>query len=461
MIHRSVAKAKPCSKTLIETLMYRLSYACFLCLTLSTCGGSNYSENRENRTTPSLTPTATPSPSPTVAPSATPTPTPLPTPPPTSSPSPTPTPVAGLRSDFNADNCVGYGDYSLLLENYGLEVNGPREKFDTNNDGIIDFDDYAILLQDWGSGCTASYGPADPLQFTFVAEITNENNEHLCSAAILDADWVLSLAGCIHSLNQSNLRIVTQRANTEDEVITEHVRNIVELAYFPETDAPQNTDLVLIKVNRAFEFGDTTTPIALSTQRINDNPTQQMLGWGILADAVTTSGEPLQYIDTFTADTTDSPCYTELTSTIELSCIRSKDDSFQFKLIDKGAPVIHLAPIDVAPNGLSYRLAGFAAATTNPVSSSAIITSLTASNEQINQWIEATITRTNIYGDINGDGCVNDADYQLYLLNNGRTREEAEPPEADINADGIVSFEDYAILLQQWEQGCSNNAPSE
>jgi|GEM_PF-1473026 Trypsin. len=367
---------------------------------------------------------------------------------------PPPIPTTQLRSDFNLDQCVGYADYDLLLENFNLEVDTSRAHFDTNNDGEINFSDYSILLQDWGNGCVDFQGVAQAQQYPFVVEVTDADTNHLCSGAIVDSLWVLTLAACTNTLDIQEIRIVTSRLDTLESVNAMQIHGIEELAHFPlATLEPENKGLVLIKIDRAFVFNDLLAPIALSSHPAAGDQGLQMIGWGILPPAVETVPEPLHYINFYIGanDQCESlPKISELTS----ACIVAKNDSLLLDHIDLGAPLVRLEYIDTTQNGLSYRLSGFAVTTDTPHSNIAVIADLTNDDSGIARWVETTLSRSTVYGDIDGNGCVGNLDYQLYLDNNGLTSAEAVPPEADVNADGIVNFEDYAVLLQQWGQGC-------
>ncbi|SMF57635.1 Trypsin [Alteromonadaceae bacterium Bs31] len=369
----------------------------------------------------------------------------------------TPPPSTQLRSDFNQDQCVGYADYDLLLENFNLDVDASRAHFDSNNDGEIDFSDYSILLQDWGTGCVDFQGVAHAQQFPFVVEITDADNNHLCSGAIVDSLWVLTLAACTNSLDTQEIRIITSRLDTLENVKAAQIHGVEKLAHFPQvTSALENKGLVLIKIDRAFIFSDLIAPISLSSQLAAGDQGFQMVGWGLLPPTVEAVPEPLQYIE-FNANANKQceslPEVSELTST----CIVAKNDSLLLDRVDTGAPVIRLEFIDASQNGLSYRLGGLAVTTHVPYSNSAVVADLTNDDGRIGLWVESTLARTSIYGDIDGDGCIGDLDYQLYLDNNGLTSAEAVPPDADVNADGSVNFEDYAVLLQQWGKGCDVN----
>ncbi len=369
---------------------------------------------------------------------------------------PTQEPPESLRSDFNDDNCVGYADYELLLDNYGLELDASRRQYDLNEDEVIDFLDYEIVLQDWGAGCSAPSGVAEAQQFNFMAEITDENHNHLCSAVIVESTWAMSLAACTQSLELNTLRILSSRLNSRDKNINQSdVRSIEQVMYYPEVAEERDiSDLVLIKVSEAFTFGEDIAPIAVSNTALAESDNLQMLGWGIVSGTVDTTSSLLQYIDVaFDSGDTCKPLTP--TDPVPSTCVKANNDSLRFENVDLGAAVIRIESSIGGHSGLHFQLSGFVAAADEPVSSASVVAGLATNDARITNWVESTLARVNVYGDIDGDACVGELDYQLYLANNGRTREESVPPEADINSDGIVNYFDYALLLQQWGQGCA------
>lgn len=61
-------------------------------------------------------------------------------------------------------------------------------------------------------------------------------------------------------------------------------------------------------------------------------------------------------------------------------------------------------------------------------------------------------TRAPVYGDTNGDFCVNDTDYNLVLANYNQTVPPANPA-ADLNKDRVVNYDDYSIVINNYGTG--------
>lgn len=60
-----------------------------------------------------------------------------------------------------------------------------------------------------------------------------------------------------------------------------------------------------------------------------------------------------------------------------------------------------------------------------------------------------------IPGDVDGNGCVDQADYDAIAESYNRSVEEGgADPRADFNGDGWVDFLDYLDLYEHWLEGC-------
>lgn len=71
---------------------------------------------------------------------------------------------------------------------------------------------------------------------------------------------------------------------------------------------------------------------------------------------------------------------------------------------------------------------------------------------QFTGWINGYIGAPAVYGDADGNGCVDQADYQFVGSNFGTP--PAVDARADLNADGIVNYTDLTIVIQNWGEGC-------
>lgn len=432
----------------------RLSSILTALAVLMACGAGGSEPASTFEPTPSLSPT----PNVTLEPLPSPTITPIVSPPPIVSPRPTSTPSSLIRSDFDADGCVGYADYRLLTAHYGDKSDAALMLYDSNKDGAIDFEDYALLLQDWGTGCTPSSGKAVENQFNFVVEIADDQARHLCAGVILDKSWVLSLASCVEGLEINNIRVVASRLDSDGSAENENIYELKSVSYYPEDrSSPNAGDLTLINVGTDFVFGSDLSPIAINKNLLTVKASLIAIGWGIPLDERNASVSTLHYVNVG-LESLDTCSMQAPVGEVPIHCINSTNNAYRFDRIDVGGPVVSFSEASDEQQGLSYRLSGLLSATDKDTlgSNRADIVTLLTNDQRITQWINTIINQQNIYGDIDGDGCVGDADYQLYLANNGLARTDASPPEADVNADGIVNFEDYAVLLQQWGQGCLN-----
>lgn len=59
-----------------------------------------------------------------------------------------------------------------------------------------------------------------------------------------------------------------------------------------------------------------------------------------------------------------------------------------------------------------------------------------------------------VAGDVDGDGCVDMSDWDIFVVAYGNTVASGADPRADLNKDGKVDDADYVFLSQRWGNGC-------
>lgn len=74
--------------------------------------------------------------------------------------------------------------------------------------------------------------------------------------------------------------------------------------------------------------------------------------------------------------------------------------------------------------------------------------------DAVSSWISGYVGTQPVFGDVNGDACIDQTDYDLLAASYNQSVANGANPNADFNLDGHVDYLDYLILSEHWGQGC-------
>lgn len=320
---------------------------------------------------------------------------------------------------------------------------------------------------------TPSTEQIDIEQAPWQAEVLVDG-ESKCGAAILNHDWLITSASCLHPLHRqqyfdlSALEVVVGDRQRGQDTSTGEIRQVEKFVTHPSyrfVDKKANLALIKIKPvdvddrEKGLVFSSRVQPIAVGTHYFGSLPQlMKTSGWGPSYQNDTSLQFP--YLQQSRLRVLDrkhcqghialgqNPFRNGLFS--DEFCLQSLKSGFGSCGLDDGAPVARNQKLSHASN----RLLGVAGINKYgpflppQCPSATIVTEL----KTYIPWIEAVAGKTPLPGDLNGDRCVDADDFSLLFDDHDEnfTRLEGD---WDVDQDGRLGDAEWNFVIVNWKTG--------
>lgn len=129
---------------------------------------------------------------------------------------------------------------------------------------------------------------ASPNQFPYQAGLLNEGEVPengtlvFCGGAIIDNQWVLTAARCVHRRQPADFRVLVSSVNVI--VDNEEVHSVESIHLHPDfVVAELLNDIALLRLAQPLEWSESVLPIALKSRFIDGGVRSVVSGYGITA----------------------------------------------------------------------------------------------------------------------------------------------------------------------------------
>jgi secreted trypsin-like serine protease len=289
---------------------------------------------------------------------------------------------------------------------------------------------------------------ASPGEWPWQAQI-NRLGSHWCGGSLLADRWIVTAAHCVEGQSARSFQVnlgVHKRSRPNANVQSRSVSSIrIHPSYNASTG---DNDVALMELSSAVTFTSFVQPIALSQAAAPVGGSAFVTGFGNFVSgsgASDTLKEAMLPIKaTATCNAPESPLGRDVTATMVCAGYLTGEDGGCHG--DSGGPLV--MPSSSFSNG--WELVGVVSWGVGFYCNSYTVFSRVSA---LASWITGEIGAPDVYGDVDGDSCVDMADHDAIVAAYG----QSVPPASaslDLNHDGIVNMQDRLIVLQNFGEGC-------
>lgn len=292
-------------------------------------------------------------------------------------------------------------------------------------------------------------GDATPGEWPWQAQI-DRLGSHWCGGSLLSDRWVLTAAHCVAGQVAGSFEVSLGVHTRSMPTANVQTRDVSRLIVHPDYDASAiENDVALIELSSPVTFTAFVQPIALGQSEAPVGGSAYVTGFGNFApgsgaaDTLKEALLPVRSADTCNAP--ESPLGLEVTDSMLCAGYLTGEDGGCHG--DSGGPLV--MPSSAFSNG--WELVGVVSWGVGHFCSSYTVF---ARVSELAGWVLGEIGgATAVYGDVDGDGCVDQGDHDAIVASFGQSVPPADASR-DLNGDGIVNMQDRLIVLQNFGEGC-------